>query len=106
MYDGSIGRTSLFDAPPVPIETCSLLGGKQAATGEQERVYAEASDCLDLGRPVAEPPVLAEDGQSETAAQLEPLDIRHLLVALTVDLVMGAQRPASSAQSFRDAMAT
>jgi hypothetical protein len=41
-----------------------------------------------------------------SAAQLEPLNVRYLLVALTVDLVMGAQRPASSAQSVRDAMAT
>jgi hypothetical protein len=104
--DGPISRALLFDALPVPVEAHSLLGGEQAAAGEQERVYAEASDCLDLRWPIAKPPVLAEYRQSAAAAQLEPLDVRYLLVTLPVDLVMGAQRPASSAQSFRDAMAT
>jgi hypothetical protein len=61
----------------------------------KQRAHAEATDRLDLRRPVAKSPVLAEDGQIETTTHLEPLDIRHLLVALTVNLVMSPQSSTS-----------
>jgi hypothetical protein len=98
-------RTALpLDVLTVPIEALSLLGREQTAAGEQKRAHAETADHLDLSWPVAKPPVLAEYGQLAPSAQLEPLDIRYLLVALTIDLVMGAQRPTGQAQSSRDAM--
>jgi hypothetical protein len=91
---GPAPRALLLDARSTAIESCSLLRREQAAARQDERSHTEAANSLDLRRAVSDAPILAEDRQTLASAELEPLDVRHQLVSLAADLVMGAKRPA------------
>jgi hypothetical protein len=77
-----------------------LLAGAEAPAREDEGVDTEAPDRLDLRGSISDAAILAEDRKTQLPAQLEPLYVGDVFVALAVDLVMGAQRPAGRAQGL------
>lgn len=95
----------ILDALPATLEALDLLARRQAASGQYERAHAGASDRLDLRGAVAQAPILRKHRETLAAAQPQPLDIGDLLVALSIDLVVSAHRPAGGAKRLRDAVA-
>jgi hypothetical protein len=83
-----------------------LISGPEVACREHEGPHPEAPDGIDLRRAVAKPPVLGQGRKHLAAAELEPLDVAHVLVASAEHLVMCPDSPPTAAQSPRHLMAT
>jgi hypothetical protein len=94
----------LLDPRATAVKARRLLGGGQAAAREHESADAEAADRPDLGRPIAKATVLREHREVFATAELEPLDVRNLLVALAEDLMMRPDRPSGSSKGVGDAV--